>query len=351
MSEPGPRIAVTCGEPAGIGYELVAAAAQERRRAELIAIGDPELLQRRHQATAAPEQHLAVREWDQAEPRASQAPGELPVDPILIPYPAHPGRLEPRNAQAVVDSLRRAVELATEGIVDAIVTAPVHKGAINQAGIPFSGHTELLAELTAAPTPVMMLVAGHLRVALVTTHLPLRRVADAVTEERLEACATALHHDLVDKFAIAAPRILVTGLNPHAGEGGTLGHEEASVIEPTLDRLRQAGLQVVGPVPADTAFTPRALEGVDAVLAMYHDGESPFDAVVAMYHDQGLPVLKRAGFGQAVNVTLGLPIVRTSVDHGTALEIAGTGQADGGSLQAAIDLAAELAVRRQHRTP
>ncbi|MBK1727149.1 4-hydroxythreonine-4-phosphate dehydrogenase PdxA, partial [Halorhodospira neutriphila] len=246
-----------------------------------------------------------------------------------------PGVLDPANAEAVVTSLRYAAELALEGTVDAVVTAPVHKGVINDAGFAFSGHTELLAELTGTATPVMMLVAGELRVALATTHLPLRAVPDALTEARLEAVATALHHDLVDKFAIAAPRILVTGLNPHAGEGGHLGREEIELIEPVLERLNAAGLQLAGPVPADTAFTPASLEGVDAVLAMYHD--------------QGLPVLKYAGFGRAVNVTLGLPIVRTSVDHGTALELAGTGRADGGSLREAIDLAAELAIRRQHR--
>ena len=334
MSEECPRIAITCGEPAGIGYELVAAAAMRNHTAELIAIGDPGLLRERSRDLGGAE--LATPAWSAQAPRSAHRAGRLPVDPVPLTRAARPGSLDPANAGAVVTSLKRAVQLAAEGVVDGIVTAPVHKGVINDAGIPFSGHTELLAELTATETPVMMLVAGELRVALATTHLPLRQVPSAITAQRLEAVITALHHDLVDKFAIAAPRILVTGLNPHAGEGGHLGREELEVIEPTLERLRDAGLLgLVGPLPADTAFTPRSLEGADAVLAMYHD--------------QGLPVLKHAGFGRAVNVTLGLPIVRTSVDHGTALELAGTGRADGGSLQAAIELAVELAQRRQHR--
>nr|WP_207161081.1 4-hydroxythreonine-4-phosphate dehydrogenase PdxA [Halorhodospira halophila] len=312
---------------------MVAAAAMRSHAAELVAIGDPALLRERSRVLDGPE--LDTPAWTPDAPRQAHRVGRLPVDPVPMAHPAQPGTLDPANAEAVVTSLKRAVRLAAEGQVDAIVTAPVHKGVINDAGLPFSGHTELLAEMTATETPVMMLVAGDLRVALATTHLPLRAVPEAITPERLEAVITALHHDLVDKFAIAAPRILVTGLNPHAGEGGHLGREEIDVIEPTLERLRAAGLGLVGPLPADTAFTPRALEGADAVLAMYHD--------------QGLPVLKHAGFGRAVNVTLGLPIVRTSVDHGTALELAGTGRADGGSLQAAIELAADLALRRQHR--
>jgi len=334
VTEPWPRVAVTCGEPAGIGYELTAAAAGRAQPAELVAIGDPGLLRERHACLAAGGSALATPAWDEQSPRGPHEPGRLPVDPIPLSRPARAGDPDPANGQAVVDCLHRAVHLATTGALDAVVTAPVHKGVINDAGIAFSGHTELLAELTATETPVMMLVAGSLRVALVTTHLPLQQVPAAITGRRLEAVATALHRDLVAKFAISAPQVLVTGLNPHAGEGGHLGREEIEVVEPALARLRAAGLQLTGPVPADTAFTPASLAGVDAVLAMYHD--------------QGLPVLKHAGFGNAVNVTLGLPIVRTSVDHGTALELAGTGRADGGSLQAAIDLAADLAVR-QHR--
>ncbi len=330
-----PRIAVTCGEPAGIGYDLVAAAAYREWDAELIAIGDPDLLRTRSDRVTPCVAPLVTHHWEaECAPRAPSRPGEILVDPIPLARNAEAGRLDAANARAVVDSLERAVRLAVSGSVDAIVTAPVHKGIINEAGIPFSGHTELLAELTATATPVMMLVAGDLRVALATTHLPLRDVPAAITPERLEAVITALHHDLVDKFAIAAPHIQITGLNPHAGEGGHLGDEEQTIVEPVVQRLRDSGLHLTGPVPADTAFTPRSLQGIDATLAMYHD--------------QGLPVLKHAGFGRAVNVTLGLPIIRTSVDHGTALDLAGTGEADGGSLQAAIELAADLARRRQH---
>jgi 4-hydroxythreonine-4-phosphate dehydrogenase len=225
------------------------------------------------------------------------------------------------------------VDGCASGRFDAIVTAPVHKGVINDAGVAFTGHTEYLAKRTGSRLPVMMLVGGGMRIALATTHLPLAAVSRAVTPERLAAVLTILDADLRTKFGIAAPRILVCGLNPHAGEGGHLGREEIDVIEPTLHRLRSTGLQLTGPVPADTAFLPERLEGHDAVLAMYHD--------------QGLPVLKRAAFGEGVNVTLGLPILRTSVDHGTALELAGTGRAHAGSLIAAMQLATELCARRR----
>jgi 4-hydroxythreonine-4-phosphate dehydrogenase len=217
------------------------------------------------------------------------------------------------------------------GRADALVTGPVHKGVINRAGLPFTGHTEFLAALCGAPTPVMMLVAGTLRVALASTHLPLRQVPDAITQMALTATLRVLHHDLGSRFGISDPRILVCGLNPHAGEGGHLGREEIEIIAPVLDALRAEGMQLNGPLPADTVFTPRQLAAGDAVLAMYHD--------------QGLPVLKHAGFGTAVNVTLGLPIIRTSVDHGTALELADSGHADGGSLDAALQLAIDLVLR------
>ncbi|MCG5529348.1 4-hydroxythreonine-4-phosphate dehydrogenase PdxA [Halorhodospira halochloris] len=330
-----PRIAVTCGEPAGIGYELVAAAACSQQKAEIVAIGDPDLLRQRSQVYSCPAQELELFPWQSQNPPCGHTAGRLPVDGVELATPAQAGVLNPANSPAVIKTLQRAVNLTLDNQVDAIVTAPVHKGVINEAGIPFTGHTEMLAELFGTANPVMMLVAKGLRVALATTHLPLREVPDAITDELLECVITTLHHDLVDKFAIAAPRIVVTGINPHAGEGGHLGSEEIDTIIPVLERLRGAGMNLTGPVPADTAFIPAALEGTDAVLTMYHD--------------QGLPVLKRTGFGHAVNVTLGLPIVRTSVDHGTALELAGSGRADCGSLQSAIDLAAELAIRRQHR--
>jgi 4-hydroxythreonine-4-phosphate dehydrogenase len=243
------------------------------------------------------------------------------------------GHLDPANARYVLALLDAALEGCINGRFDAMVTAPVHKGVINDAGVPFSGHTEYLAEHTGTTLPVMLLVGGGLRVALATTHLPLAAVSAAVTAERLSAVLEVLDADLRTKFGIASPRILVCGLNPHAGEGGHLGREEIEVIAPTLQRLQRAGLQLTGPVPADTAFLPERLAGHDAVLAMYHD--------------QGLPVLKRAAFGEGVNVTLGLPIVRTSVDHGTALDLAGTGRADAGSLHAAVRLAFELCAARR----
>jgi 4-hydroxythreonine-4-phosphate dehydrogenase len=245
---------------------------------------------------------------------------------------ARPGRLDIRNAAYVLGLIDAAVEGCTTGVFDAMVTAPVHKALINDAGIDFSGHTEYLAERTGAAQPVMLLAGGGLRVALATTHLPLTQVSGALTQRRLAAVLQVLNGDLRRRFGLRSPRILVCGLNPHAGESGHLGREEVEVIAPVLRRLRRAGMNLVGPVPADTAFVPAGLRGIDAVLAMYHD--------------QGLPVIKRASFGHAVNVTLGLPIVRTSVDHGTALDIAGRGRADPGSLIEAVSLAIELAARR-----
>jgi 4-hydroxythreonine-4-phosphate dehydrogenase len=235
---------------------------------------------------------------------------------------------DPANAESLLSGLTRAVQGCIDGKFSALVTAPLQKSAINDAGIAFSGHTEFLAELTSTRTPVMLLVADELRVALASTHMPLREVADYLTSDRLRDVIEVLHADLVDKFAIAEPDIIVCGLNPHAGEGGYLGKEDAALIQPVVAEFRKRGMNIRGPLPADTAFTPAA-------------GRA--DAVLAMYHDQGLPVLKYAGFGNAVNVTLGLPIIRTSVDHGTALDIAGTGKADPGSMIAAVDLAAKMA--------
>jgi 4-hydroxythreonine-4-phosphate dehydrogenase len=242
------------------------------------------------------------------------------------------GQLDPANAAYVLETLTRAVELCEGQNVAALVTGPVHKGVINDAGIEFTGHTEFLAQRTGAATPVMMLAAGRLRVALATTHVPLRDVAAVITEERLKAVVRVLARDLSLRFGLRRPRILVCGLNPHSGEQGHLGREEIDVIEPAMSELRAEGIDLTGPLPADTLFTPRYLRRADAVLAMYHD--------------QGLPVLKYAGFGEAVNITLGLPIIRTSVDHGTALDLAGTGRADAGSLRAAIGMAARLALRQ-----
>jgi len=324
-----PRLLLTPGEPAGIGPDLAVSLAQQPLEAALAAVADPDLLSARARQLGLP---LRIRILDaDAEPQRHQA-GELQVLPVALGTAATAGRLDPRNAAYVLETLRLAASRVLAGAADALVTAPVQKSVINDAGVPFTGHTEFLAALCHAPTPVMMLVAATLRVALATTHLPLREVPAAITRGGLEAVLRVLHHDLRQRFGIVAPRILVCGLNPHAGEGGHLGREEIEVIGPVLEALRAEGMRLLGPLPADTLFTPRQLAEGDAVLAMYHD--------------QGLPVLKHAGFGEAVNVTLGLPIIRTSVDHGTALDLAGSGRAESGSLRAALDLAIELARRR-----
>ncbi|HCO77603.1 MAG TPA: 4-hydroxythreonine-4-phosphate dehydrogenase PdxA [Hydrogenophilus thermoluteolus] len=307
-------LAITLGEPAGIGPELCARLVERRWPHPLVLIGDPALLAR---------YGVTLPEY---EPN-KRVP--LSILPVPLVAPVTPGVLDPANAAYVLATLDRAIDGALAGAFSGIVTAPVHKGVINDAGIPFTGHTEYLMEKAQVTQVVMMLVGGGLRVALATTHLPLAEVPAAITAERLEAVIRVLHHDLVHRFRIGAPRILVAGLNPHAGEGGHLGREEVEVIAPTLARLREEGLDLVGPLPADTLFTPRVLTGSDAQLAMYHD--------------QGLAVLKYASFGTGVNVTLGLPFVRTSVDHGTALDLAGKGVADPGSLFAAVTLASELA--------
>jgi len=322
---PAARLAITAGEPAGIGPDLVAMAAREACAAERVVIGNADLLRERAAAIGA---ELDLRPFDPAAAPRAQGPGEILVHDLPLDAPVTAGRLDPANAGHVLDMLAAAVDGCLDGRFAAMVTAPVHKAVINDAGTPFSGHTEFLGA-RGGGQPVMLLVAGDLRVALVTTHLPLRRVAEAITAVRIEQVAVILDRDLRQRFGIEHPRIAVLGLNPHAGEGGHLGTEERQVIEPALDRLRERGLGLTGPLPADTAFTPAHLERCDAVLAMYHD--------------QGLPVLKHAGFGGAVNVTLGLPFLRTSVDHGTALDLAATGRADPGSLIAAIDLACRLA--------
>jgi 4-hydroxythreonine-4-phosphate dehydrogenase len=328
------RLALTPGEPAGIGPELVARLAASEFDADLVAVADPELLQAAARVAGV---ELALAPYDPAQPVGRRRPGELRVAATSLRAPASPGTLDPRNAAYVLATLARAADGAAGGEFDAIVTAPVHKGVINDAGIPFTGHTEFFAR-RAGRDVVMMLTApgggralggGDLRVALATTHLPLAAVPAAVTRAGLVRSLRILCDDLIARFGIAAPRVAVLGLNPHAGEGGHLGREEIDEIAPAIAQLRAAGFDVRGPVPADTAFVPGQLERYDAVLAMYHD--------------QGLPVLKHAGFGRAVNVTLGLPYVRTSVDHGTALDLAGSGRADPGSLIAAAELALRLA--------
>ncbi|QNM96989.1 4-hydroxythreonine-4-phosphate dehydrogenase PdxA [Chitinimonas koreensis] len=354
-----PTIAITTGEPAGIGPELCAALDPARFEARLVLLGDHALLAERARLAAA---RLPLQAYD---PSAEPPRGVLEVLHLPLAAPSEPGRLDPRNADYVLALLDRALLGCRSGEFGAMVTAPLHKGVIRDAGHDrFTGHTEYLAEHTGTARVVMMLAgeprgapppaeiaasvahlehdyplgsvrsapaaaAGALRVALATTHLPLREVADAITAESLTATLRILHADLRGKFGLAEPRILVAGLNPHAGEGGHLGREEIDVIIPVLEQLRSEGMRLTGPLPADTLFNPPVLAQGDAVLAMYHD--------------QGLPVLKHATFGQGINLTLGLPLIRTSVDHGTALDLAGTGRADGGSLDAAVRLAVELA--------
>jgi 4-hydroxythreonine-4-phosphate dehydrogenase len=259
--------------------------------------------------------------------------GNLRVQHVPLAAPVHAGKPDTRNSGYVLETLTQAVHGCLDGSFDAMVTAPVHKGIINDAGVAFTGHTEFLAALTGTRDVVMMLVGGGMRVALATIHLPLRAVPDAITRQSLETTLRILHHDLAQRFGIAAPRIYVAGLNPHAGEGGHLGMEEIDILIPVLEKLRDDGMNLVGPLPADTMFSQHNIRACDAFLAMYHD--------------QGLAVLKHASFGGGVNVTLGLPIIRTSVDHGTALELAGTGKADAGSLRTALALAIELAERRK----
>jgi len=327
MSAPR-RFALPPGEPAGIGPDLCLLLARQAQPHILVAIASRELLEQRAAQLGVPITVIAVE--PSAWPSTPASAGSLYVWDTPLAVSAQAGQLNPSNAAYVLETLRRAGQGCLDGDFAGMITAPVHKGVINQAGVPFSGHTEFLAELTHTEQVVMMLATHGLRVALVTTHLPLKDVAAAITPERLERVARILHTDLVEKFGIAKPRILVCGLNPHAGEGGHLGREELDIIEPSLARLRDEGLDLIGPLPADTLFTPKHLEQCDAVLAMYHD--------------QGLPVLKYKGFGAAVNVTLGLPIIRTSVDHGTALDLAGTGLIDTGSLQVALETAYQMAM-------
>ncbi|MDZ7668805.1 MAG: 4-hydroxythreonine-4-phosphate dehydrogenase PdxA [Gammaproteobacteria bacterium] len=315
-------LALTPGEPAGIGPDLVVTLASRARDADWVAVADPELLAQRARLLGLP---LTV-ETDPSRP--ARAAGRLTVVPVSLAAPVTPGELSTANVDYVLETLREAADGCLAGRYRGMVTGPVQKSIINDAGRAFSGHTEFLCERAGAEDVVMLLAAGNLRVALATTHLPLRAVPDAVTRELLTRRLNLLIDGLVQRFGIAAPRILVAGLNPHAGEGGHLGREEIDVIMPVCEAARRAGHAVRGPLPADTLFTPELLEHADAVLAMYHD--------------QGLPVLKHAGFGEAVNVTLGLPFVRTSVDHGTALDLAGSGRARAGSLQAALDLAGRL---------
>jgi len=315
-------VVVTPGEPAGIGPDLLLGLNQADLNATLIGIADPIMLDDRATLLGQSADFHLIGHPSEA------VPGRLNILPLSCKRKVKAGVLNPENSQYVLDTLELAVSLCETRECDAMVTGPVNKAVINDAGIPFTGHTEWLAKRTGTPRVVMMLASGGLRVALATTHLPLREVADAINQDDLLAILDIIQKSMIDHFGRKTPRIMVCGLNPHAGESGHLGREEIDVIEPALAIALQRGINVIGPIPADTAFTPNSLAKADVILAMYHD--------------QGLPVLKHHGFGEAVNITLGLPIIRTSVDHGTALDLTGTGKADAGSLMAAIRCATQM---------
>ncbi|MBT3671651.1 MAG: 4-hydroxythreonine-4-phosphate dehydrogenase PdxA [Porticoccaceae bacterium] len=318
------NLALTPGEPSGVGPDLLIQLAQQKQQQQFIAFADPDMLAARATLLGLPLKLVEVQ-----DDFVTSIPGELAVIASKVAMPVEPGLLNQANAPYVLNCLDAAIASCEEGLCQAMVTGPVQKSIINDAGIKFSGHTEYLAEKTNSDMVVMMLATEELRVALTTTHLPLREVPDAISVELLMSVIDVLYQDLQNKFGIKQPTILVSGLNPHAGEGGHMGHEEIDVIAPVISHYRDAGRNIVGPLPADTLFTEKHLKGADVVLVMYHD--------------QGLPVLKYQGFGRAANITLGLPIIRTSVDHGTALDIAGTGSADIGSLQTAIKVAVQMA--------
>jgi 4-hydroxythreonine-4-phosphate dehydrogenase len=320
------RIAITLGEPAGIGPDLCIKIAQRPpANCELVAIADPALLMERASQLSLP---LKLKPFDSLKEASPTSVGELTIDPVTLRTPVIPGSLNVKNVDYVLDSLRHAADKVLAGEFNALVTGPVQKSVINDAGIEFTGHTEFLAEHFHESLTVMMLATEGLRVALVTTHLPLAEVPGAISKELLADIITILNADLQQKFGLTNPKILVCGLNPHAGEGGHLGREEIEIIEPVIAEKRLEGINVVGPLPADTLFTEKYLADADAVLSMFHD--------------QGLPVLKYKGFGNSSNITLGLPIIRTSVDHGTALDLAGSGKVNTGSMYNAIATALEM---------
>lgn len=319
-------IVLTPGEPAGVGPDLAVSISRYPFSFGLVVAADPDLLRERANRCDIP---LKINVFDPQHPPLSHSAGTLTVLACPLASRVEPGQPSIANAKYVLSTIDQAVDGCRTGQFSAMVTGPVHKAIINEAGYPFSGHTEYIAERCGNVFPVMMLMNRKLRVALVTTHLPLNRVPAAITAELIETVIRTVHHDLTDKFRIDSPRLLICGLNPHAGERGYLGREEIEIIEPAIAGLQREGMHLIGPVPADTAFTPEMLKQADAVISMFHD--------------QGLPVLKSMGFGETVNITLGLPIIRTSVDHGTAFDLAGTGKANDGSLLEAIRSAATLA--------
>ncbi|MDG3087064.1 4-hydroxythreonine-4-phosphate dehydrogenase PdxA [Vibrio hannami] len=333
MAQAIKRIIVTAGEPSGVGPDLVLALSQHDWTHEIVVCADKQVLKQRASLLGI---EVTLIDYDAQAIPAAQKAGTLIVDHIPVQEEVIAGQLNEKNGHYVLNTLERATIGCMNNEFDAVVTGPVHKGVINRAGVTFSGHTEFFAEKSDTPLVVMMLATEGLRTALVTTHIPLADVSKAVTEERLESIIRILHHDLVTKFAINAPNIYVCGLNPHAGEDGCLGNEEIDTITPTLEKLKQNdGMNLIGPLPADTIFNEKYLEDADAVLGMYHD--------------QVLPVLKYKGFGRSVNITLGLPFIRTSVDHGTALDLAGKGIADTGSFQTALRYAIELVENKDEK--
>ncbi|SBT16674.1 4-hydroxythreonine-4-phosphate dehydrogenase 1 [Marinomonas gallaica] len=328
-----PRIAITSGEPAGIGPDIILSALQDSFAAQLVIVGDPDLFRRRATELGL---NIEVIVRDDLKDLTEHQAGTLQVLPTPLANAVTTGVLDVANAPYVLETLRITGQGCLDGDFDAVVTPPVHKGVLCETGAHFSGHTEFFQALCNSPQVVMMLASQAMRVALVTTHLPLKDIPAAITPETIKTVTRALFHDLKTRFGCDNPRILVCGLNPHAGEDGHLGHEEIDIIIPALESLRQEGMNLIGPLPADTLFQTKYLDQADCVLAMYHD--------------QGLPVLKYSGFGNAVNITLGLPIIRTSVDHGTALDLAGTGQASDGSLKVAIEHAITMATNAQEST-
>jgi 4-hydroxythreonine-4-phosphate dehydrogenase len=320
-----PRIILSPGEPAGIGPDLIIQIAQRPWAAELIIVGDADLFIERAKLLKLP---LSLTEFNKETPAANHAPTTLKIIPVPLFHPCYAGTLDKRNADYVMRCLMLATDYCLKNSVDALVTGPVHKGVLNDAGIAFTGHTEFLAKTCQRERVVMLFVTPQMKVAVATTHLPLAKVPEALTLPLLTQSLRILHQGLITLFHCKNPKILVSGLNPHAGENGHLGCEEIDIIQPSLDQLRSEAIDVIGPLPADSLFTEHYLKTADAIFAMYHD--------------QALPVVKYAGFNQAVNVTLGLPIIRTSVDHGTALDLAGTRRADTGSLSAAVELAMAL---------
>jgi 4-hydroxythreonine-4-phosphate dehydrogenase len=320
-----PRIVITTGDPAGIGPDIAILAAQRGWPAEIVVIADEELMTQRAQQINQP---ITLSACDLKQAPEAHQPGKLKILPVMLNMEAQPGKLNPANSWYVIRSLETAIALCESGEANAMVTGPVNKLVINKTGVPFTGHTEFLAKRCNVAHTVMMFVTEQMKVALATTHVPIAKLSAAITKDSLRATITVLSEELKKRFQLKSPKIFVCGLNPHAGEGGYLGREEIDIISPVLEEFRAKGFDLIGPLPADTLFTPKYLQQADAVLAMYHD--------------QALPLVKYTSFGHAVNITLGLPFIRTSVDHGTAVDIAGKGLADAGSMAAAIDLAIKL---------